>query len=61
MKAKNYHFFCLSLIYPGNNGVGIEARQRKILQRDRLPPPLVGAGGGPRHLTCATYAGGHLK
>ena len=46
---------------PGNNGVGIEARQRKILQRDRLPPPLVGAGGGPRHLTCATYAGGHLK
>ena len=38
--------------------MGIEARQRKFLY---YTPALVGAGGGPRHLTCATYAGGHLK
>ena len=46
------------LVIPGNKGIGIEARQRKFLY---YTPALVGAGGGPRHLTCATYAGGNLK
>ena len=43
----NYIFFELD---PGNNRVGIEARQRRFLY---YTPALVGAGGGPRLLPTA--------